>query len=61
MVDGRRSKETPTAVLSEVLHGGRSKGELPDADDVVYAMVARISEVEGLDPSTINEARVRPD
>jgi len=60
-VDGRRSKETPTAALSEVLHGGRSKGELPDDDDVVYAMVARISEAEGLDPSTIDEARARPD
>ena len=60
-VDGRRSKETPTAALSEVLHGGRSEGESPDDDDLIYALVARVSEAEGLDPSTIDEARARPD
>ena len=48
-------------MLSEVLHGGRSQGESPDDDDLVYAMVARVSEAEGLDPSTIDEARARPD
>ena len=60
--DGRRSKEIPPmAALSKVLHGGRSEGESPDDDDVVYAMVARVREAEGLDPSTIDEARTRPD
>ena len=44
-----------------MLHGGRSEGESPDDDDVVYAMVARVSEVEGLDLSTIDEACARPD
>jgi len=62
MVDGKRSKETPTAALSEVLHGGRSEGESPDdVVVVVYAMVAKVSEAEGLDPSMIDEARARPD
>ena len=56
-VDGKRSKETPTAALSEVLHGGRSEGESPDDIVVVYAMVAKVSEAEGLDPSTIDEVR----
>ena len=60
--DGRRLKEIPpTAALSKVLHGGRSEGESPDDNDVVYAMVARVREAEGLDPSTIDEARTRPD
>ena len=49
------------AALSKVLHGGRSEGESPDDDDVVYAMVARVREAEGLDPLTIDEARTRPD
>ena len=59
MVDGRKPKET--AALTEVLHSGTNEGESPDDDDIVYVMVARVSEVEGLDPSTIDEARARPD
>ena len=46
MVNGRKPKET--AALTEVLHGGTNEGESPDDDDVVYAMVARVSEAEGL-------------
>ena len=62
MTDGRRSKDTtPTAALTEVLHEGRSQGESPDDVIVVYAMVAKVSEAEGLDPSTIDEACARPD
>ena len=61
MVDGRQSKETSTAALSEVLHGGRSKGESPDDDVVVYAMVARVSKAEELDLSMIDKAHARPD
>ena len=50
-------KESPTAALTDVLHGGTSEGESPDDDDDddVYAMVARVSKAEGLDPSTIVE------
>ena len=44
-----------------MLHGGTNEGESPDNDDVVYAMVARVSKAEGLDPSTIDEAHARPD
>ena len=44
-----------------MLHEGRSQGESPDDVVVVYAMVAKVSEAEGLDPSTIDEARARPD
>jgi len=47
--------------MTEVLHGGRNQGESPDDVVVVYAMVARVSEAEGLDPSTIDKARARPD
>ena len=61
-VDSKQSRETtPTAALTEVLHGGRNQGESPDDDDIVYAMVARVSKAEGLDPSMIDEARARPD
>ena len=61
-VDGKQSRETtPTAALTEVLHGGRNQGESPDDDDIVYAMVARVSKAEGLDPSMIDEACARPD
>ena len=49
------------AALTEVLHGGTNEGESPDDNDIVYAMVTRVSEAEGLDPSTIDEARARPD
>ena len=59
MVDGRKPKET--AALTELLHSGMNKGESPDDNDVVYAMVARVSKAEGLDPLTIDEARARPD
>ena len=52
MVDGRKLKEM--AALTEVLHGGMNKGELPDNDDVMYTMVTRVSEVEGLDPSAVS-------
>ena len=58
-VNGRKPKET--AALTEVLHGGTNEGESPDDNDIVYAMVARVSKAEGLDPSTIDEARARPD
>ena len=58
-VDGRKPKET--AALTEVLHGGMNEGELPDNDNVVYAIVARVSKAKGLDPSTINKAHARPD
>ena len=43
-----------------MLHGSTNEGESPDVVVVVYAMVARVSEVEGLDPLTIDEARARP-
>ena len=59
MVDGRKLKET--AALTEVLHGGTNEGESPDNDDILYTMVARVSEAEGLDPSTIDKACARPD
>ena len=36
-------------------------GECPDDNDVVFAMVAGVAEVEALDPSTVDEARLRPD
>ena len=58
-VDGRKPKEM--AALTEVLHSGMNEGESPDDNDVVYAMVARVSEAEGLYPSMIDEARTRPD
>ena len=58
-VDGRKPKET--AALTEVLHGGMNEGESPDDNDVVYAMATRVSEAEGLDPSTIDKAHARPD
>ena len=57
-VDGRKPKEM--AALTEVLHGSTNEGELPDDNDVVYTMVVRVSEAEGLDPSTIDEACARP-
>ena len=61
-VDGKQSRETtPTAALTEVLHGGRNQGESPDDDNIVYAMVVRVSKAEGLDPSMIDEVRTRPD
>ena len=59
MVDERQLKET--AALTDVLHNGMNKGESPDDNGVMYAMVARVSEAEGLDPSTIDEAHARPD
>ena len=58
-VDGKKPKET--AALTEVLHGGTNEGESPDNDDIVYAMVTRVSKAEGLDPLTIDEACARPD
>ena len=38
-----------------------NEGELPDNNDVMYAMVTRVSKAEGLDPLTIDKARARPD
>ena len=45
-----------TAVLTEAFEGGTDVDACPDDDDIVYALVAGITDAEGLDPSTIEEA-----
>ena len=63
--DGRtgdtQTRETAKTALTDVFEGRPGTEAPPDDDDVVYAMVASVGRAEGLDPSTIEEARVRSD
>ena len=45
-------------MLMEVFEGGTDADAWPDDDDFVYALVAGVTDAEGLDPSTIEEVRV---
>ena len=45
------------AVLTEAFEGGTDVDACPDDDVIMYALVAGITDAEGLDPSTIKEAR----
>ena len=49
------------AAIEELFNGTMRTGECPDDDDVIFAMVAGIAEAEALNPSTVDEARSRPD
>ena len=58
---GMRSDGNAMAVLMEAFEGGMDARGCPDDDDIVYTLVAGVTDAEGLDPSTIEEARVRDD
>ena len=53
--------ETAKAAIEELFNGTTRTGKCPDDNDVVFAMVAGIAEVEALNPSTVDEVRSRPD
>ena len=53
--------EMAKATIEELFNGITHMGECPDDDDVVFAMVAGVVEVEALDPSTVDGAQSRPD
>ena len=49
------------AALMEAFKGGTDADVCPDDDNVMYALVAGVTDVEGLDPLTIEEARAQDD
>ena len=61
--DGRTTHliETAKAAIKELFDGTTHTGKCPDDDVVVFAMVAGVAEAEALNPSTVDEARSRPD
>ena len=54
---GTRSDGNTTAALTEVFKGRMDVGGCPDDDDIMYALVAGVTDAEGLDLLMIKEAR----